>query len=423
MDINEQLQPIVASLIDNLKVSIEAELQTKITDEIVKKIANTELDGIIASLIQQQLAVRLDKFNFVNATNEELEKKVSALTKHINDNLATAANAQVTTNIDKKLAQMDLNVVINSVVENKLSKLLQGQQKFPPNSIKHDSIDFTGLKLSGDYIQGGIIDKFGSTGIEDLATSVQMTLLDTGAVFEKPFYAPSASIKGNLTVDGSLIVLGQVDTTTPLYTQLTRAASDQVRESLNAELFGNFSAIIFDRIKTDGLDLDKITQGGRDVVKGNQLGYHIIDSNLQRVGMLRDLQTLGEAYLSETLYTTDGRVGINTMDPTSALSVWDQEVEVTVSKREQDIGYISTPRYQQLVLGANNKDNLTLNTDGSVQISTLQVGKVSMTSSHTAPNTRGQRGQVVLNEMPSLGGPMGWVCLGDTVWANFGIIE
>ena len=46
-----------------------------------------------------------------------------------------------------------------------------------------------------------------------------------------------------------------------------------------------------------------------------------------------------------------------------------------------------------------------------------------MTSSHTAPNTRGQRGQVVLNEMPSLGGPMGWVCLGDTVWANFGIIE
>ena len=38
MDINQQLQPIVTSLLDSLKGSIEAELRSKISDEVVKAI-------------------------------------------------------------------------------------------------------------------------------------------------------------------------------------------------------------------------------------------------------------------------------------------------------------------------------------------------------------------------------------------------
>jgi hypothetical protein len=36
MDINQQLQPIVTSLLDSLKGSIEADLRNKISDEVVK---------------------------------------------------------------------------------------------------------------------------------------------------------------------------------------------------------------------------------------------------------------------------------------------------------------------------------------------------------------------------------------------------
>jgi hypothetical protein len=422
MDINEQLQPIVASLIDSLRISIEQELRDKVSNEIVNKLASTEIDAVISNLVKQQINSRLDHYDFAAASKEELDKSVTQLTAQVNKTLVSTATSQVTNNINHQLAQLDLNVVINSVVQNKLDGLLQTQQ-FPTNSISHDSIDFRGLQLSGDLIKGGIIEHFGSTGIEDRSSFVQLTLMDHASAFEGPIYAPSAEIKGNLTVDGSLIVLGKIDTNTPIYAQLTDSAADKVKASLNDELFGGFSDIIFDKIKTEGLDLDRITQGGKDVVKGNQVGYHITDSNLQRLGMVRDLQTQGEAYLSETFYVTKGRVGVNTMDPTAAVSIWDQEVEIMVGKRKQDTGYIAAARFQNLVIGSNNKDNLTVKTDGSVQIDNLSVGKVPMASARQAPTIVGQRGQILWNEVPQLGGPIGWVCLGDTTWAKFGKIE
>ena len=52
MDINEQLQPIVASIIDSLKGTIEAELRDQISNEIVAKIANTEFDSVVQRLVE-----------------------------------------------------------------------------------------------------------------------------------------------------------------------------------------------------------------------------------------------------------------------------------------------------------------------------------------------------------------------------------
>jgi hypothetical protein len=75
------------------------------------------------------------------------------------------------------------------------------------------------------------------------------------------------------------------------------------------------------------------------------------------------------------------------------------------------------------VLGSNNQENIRLDIDGGVQVDNLTVGKLKMSSAATVPNYSGQPGEVVWNEQPSLGGPMGWVCLGSTRWANFGIID
>ena len=126
--------------------------------------------------------------------------------------------------------------------------------------------------------------------------------------------------------------------------------------------------------------LTATTQGGKEIVKGAQLGYHIVDSNLQRVGVVKDLQTSGENLLSETLYVTQNRVGINTMDPSAAFAVWDEEIELIVAKRKTDVAYIATPRKQQLVLGSNGKENIVLDTDGSAHIENLVVGRIAMTS-------------------------------------------
>ena len=81
------------------------------------------------------------------------------------------------------------------------------------------------------------------------------------------------------------------------------------------------------------------------------------------------------------------------------------------------------PIYQRLVLGANNKDNLILDTDGSVEIENLRVGNTPMSSATAIPDYNAITGTIVWNENPGIGGAVGWICLGDARWAKFGKIE
>ena len=422
MDINEQLQPIVANIIDSLKGSIENELRDQISNEIVKKIANSEFDTVVTRLVEQNIRTRLDQCNFVGTSDDQLQKIIAQLTDQINKNLVSTAKQQISSYINQKLAAVNVTEVIGSLVQNKVGSMLQSTS-FPEKSISHNSVDFSGLRLTGDQIQGGIIANFSSTGIEDLSTKVQMTLMDQATTFEGPVWIPSLKVKGDVSLDGRLIINGEVSADAKGFLKLVEQTSQAVKTLLTDDLFSGFSDIIFKKMQTVGIDLDKITQGGKEVVAGNRLGYHIVDTNIKRLGIVNDLQTSGENLLSETLYVTQGRVGVNSIDPSAALSIWDQEVEVTVSKRSQDTAYIGTPRNQRVVLGSNSKDNIVLETDGSVEIENLRVGNVPMSSASAIPNYPAISGTIVWNETPAPGGPVGWICLGATQWAKFGKIE
>lgn len=352
-----------------------------------------------------------------------MEQQVTdSLVQHISKQIIESTKQQVASEVFAKLQAMDITQVINEIVKSKVESLVK-ISSFPERSISAKSINFSDVKLSGDMIKGGIIENFGSTGIEDRATFVQLTLMDHACAFEGPIYAPTASIKGDLKVDGNLIVKGTVDSESPMFSNLIESASERVKNKLDSDFFSTYSTIIFNKILEDGLDLDRITQNQKEIIKGNRLGYHITDSNLQRVGMLNDLQSTGETYLSETLYASKSRVGINTIEPSSALAVWDEECEIVLGKRKKDVGFIGTNRPQTLILGSNNQDNIKLGTDGSVQIDKLTVNNVSISSAPVVPNTVGKKGQVVFNENPRSGDSVGWVCLGGTQWAGFGTIE
>lgn len=422
MDINQQLQPIVAGIIDNLSVTIEQELRERITTTVLEKLASTELTTTINELVREQLSARLEKFNFAETSSRQLTTMVDALTSQVERDLAVSANKQINDAISRKIAAVDLTAIINEIVGSTVRDQIQ-LQNFPERSIPHTSINFSGMKLTGNQLDGGIISNFGSTGIEDRATFVQLTLMDHACAFEGPVFAPSANIKGTLTVDGDLVVLGTLSHDSTMFTDIVAGATERVRESLNEELFVGFSDIVHSQLKKSGLDLDKITQGGREIIRDSQLGYHITDSNLQRVGVVRDLQTTGENLLSDTLYVSNGRVGLNTIDPSAALSVWDEEVEIVAAKRKQDTAYIGTLRRQSLILGSNNTDGIVLDSEGQAHIKNLVVGKMPMSSAAQVPNYPGTAGQIVWNEQPSNGRYIGWVCLGATRWAGFGQIE
>ena len=420
MDINQQLQPIVTSLLDSLKGSMEAELRNKISDEVVKTIADTEVTVIVERIITQRLNERVAEFNIETKTRQQLEQTLTQITNQLSTSLAKSANEQITAEVTRRVAVMDIGPIIQGIVENKINNLVQ-TGAFGKESIDHSSIDFKGFKFSGDVVKGGIIENFGSTGIDDRATQVQMTLMDQAVAFERAVWTPSAIIKGKLTVEGDLVVLGNIDSNSPAANTLATMAVEKIKA--DTELLELHSDAMLASIGQKGIDLKRITQDGREIINGNQLGYHITDSNLQRVGMLRDLQTQGEALLSDTLYVTGKRVGINTIEPSAVFVVWDEEVELVITKHSSDTGYIGMPRFQRLVLGANNKDNLILATDGSVEIENLRVGNTPMSSATAAPDYNAITGTIVWNENPAQGGPVGWICLGGTRWAKFGIIE
>ena len=420
MDINQQLQPIVTSLLDSLKGSIEAELRNKISDEVVKTISNTEVTAIVERIISQRLNERVAEFNIETKTRQQLEQTLTQITNQLSTSLAKSANDQINAEVARRVAVMDIGPIIQGIVENKINNLVQ-TGAFGKESIDHSSINFKGFKFSGDVVRGGIIENFSSTGIDDRSTQVQMTLMDQAVAFERAVWTPSAIIKGKLTVEGDQVVLGDIDSNSPAANTLANMAVEKIKA--DTELLELHSNAMLASIGQKGIDLKRITQDGREIINGNQLGYHITDSNLQRVGMLRDLQTQGEALLSDTLYVTGKRVGINTIEPSAVFVVWDEEVELVITKHSSDTGYIGMPRFQRLVLGANNKDNLILDTDGSVEIENLRVGNTPMSSATAIPDYNAITGTIVWNENPAQGGPVGWICLGGSRWAKFGIIE
>jgi hypothetical protein len=408
MDINEQIQSITTDLME----SVRTELRGKISDEVTKAVNVETLTKNIDNIITQRLEERVIEYNIEAKTRDQLDQILTKISSQLSKSITITANEQIAKEVARRVAIMDTTSVIKGIVEAKIGALVQ-TGAFGQASINHSSIDFNGFKFSGDMIKGGIVENFGSTGIDDRSTEVQLTILDNAVAFEKSIWAPNAKIKGDLEVDGE--IKGSA------LEQLVKLSVENLKG--NKELLQVHSDAIHKDLTTKGLDLDKITQQGKDVISGSQLGYHITDSNLQRVGQLKELQTKGEALLSDTLYVTTRRVGVNTIEPSATFVIWDEEVELVVAKQSKDTAFIGMPRYQRLVLGANGHTNLTLDTDGSVEIENLRVGNTPMSSASAIPNYDAITGTIVWNENPAPGGPVGWICLGAVRWAKFGIIE
>ena len=267
--------------------------------------------------------------------------------------------------------------------------------------------------ISGNNIVGGTVTEFSSTGIEDRATVCQVTILDAGTVFENKLYAQELEVRGNTVITGDLTINGVILRDTPAYQNIMLDINTAVTDSYNR---------VFERLQAESLDVAKLTIGQRSIIEGSTLTNAVTESQLRRVGVLQDLQTAGETLLSQTLYSSNGRVGINTMDPTTAVSIWDGEVEISLGKLQKDTAQLSS-RNSTFVISAGSQTHITMTSDGQTAVPKLRLGNISMSSSPTPPNYDADRGTVVFNENPNLGGPLGWVSLGDARWANFGIID
>lgn len=341
---------------------------------------------------------------------------ITTLTEQISKSLVATVLAdlqeriieQVVQRVNERIEQSNIQDFIRDVVRQNVANmpLLMGDSRIPGHLV-----DTTTLTVSADRIDGGSISKFKSSGIIDSSSSPQLELKDGTVVISNNLRAPNIDaselrVRGTTILDGSIVITGTVAENTPFFSQLVESAKTTVMEQIDLA----------------GLSVSKLSLGGKEVLTSRALGTSVTDSNLQKLGLLKELQVRGESLLGETLYVSAGRVGINTIEPSTALSIWDEEVELVAAKMKSNTGWIGTLRSQEVVLTSNRKQNLTLHTDGSVTISELRIDGTKITSG-SLPNSHGEVGQIVLNKTPVIGAPVGWVCLGGTKWAPFASIQ
>jgi hypothetical protein len=233
--------------------------------------------------------------------------------------------------------------------------------------------------LNGDLIDGGTITHFSSTGIRDLAENTQLTIDKDSITVEKDL-----RVKGTVIVDRLQYVHAQVP-----------------------------------KINT----MEAIMIDNNEVLWKDRLGKGVKKSSLQQVGILEGLE------VENTLYARGGRVGINTTVPSQEFSVYAKGHEIVITHQEGS-GFIGTYTHEPFSIGTDNTARLTCKPTGEIVIheklgigvknpvEDLEVagnikfaGKIFAAGSGIPATGAYTTGSIVWNDQPTLGQPVGWVCI------------
>lgn len=266
-----------------------------------------------------------------------------------------------------------------------------------------------------DQFRADMVEKFASTGIDDRATSCQLTVMDDTVVVENRLTARDINIV-NAAVMQDLVVTGSVNIDNPSWNLLADGISDRTLARLSKEWKQTLVSQVADEIHTKGINFDQITMAGQPVIQGNTLTRHVTDSSLQTVGVLKTLQVQGETHLNNTLSVMNRRLGINTQSPEMALSIWDEEVSVVIGKHKAKQAYIGTSRDSSVVIGVNRVPHLEIDTDGLTTVKKLRVGLHRISHDTQVPGWAGTRGDIVFNASPGADRVFAWVCTGAHRW-------
>jgi hypothetical protein len=295
------------------------------------------------------------------------------LEKHVKEVVASY------THLLTKKVQVRVDDVLNNVITNIVKDV-----EFPDDSIKPSAIDWTDFQLSINQVQGA----------RELAQATVKETINTDY------------LEVDVAEVGMLILKRGITTDTPGFKSIVDAVTDKIPPTPPAH-------IDYSQIK-----IPDYTGQFKEIKEE-------FNKSIKLRGHLPQLEVSGEATLSDVLYTTPGtkRVGINTIDPSDALTVWDNEVEVVMGKHKAQEGYIGTRRRQDINIGANNKVGITVRSDGSVAIDKLQLMGRTLETSNSVPGEARKKGDITLNSNPQIGSPIGWVCLDGLRWSGFGKIE
>jgi hypothetical protein len=234
--------------------------------------------------------------------------------------------------------------------------------------------------------------------------------LDNAVVVEQKIVTTGLDVRGTVRADslnvGNLKISGTLDSDSPIISQIVEQSKNDTLRT----------------IANNGLETSQIVFDNKVLLNEQTLGPSVLTSHLRKTGTLESLQTKGETLLDDTLYVRNRRVGVNTLEPSYAFTVWDEETETVIMKFSKNQTFIGSQRPHTVTLGAGGQENISLDPDGSVTINDLRLGALPLGTASSSPNWSGRTGEIVFNDSPQIGQPIGWVCLQGHRWAKFGII-
>lgn len=325
--------------------------------------------------------------NYQKKLEELIEKEVKAMVAN------AVSRTDLATEVGKKIAEY---------IDNKIKAAA-----LPEGLISHSAINWTNFDPHSTILKQTSFQNFASTGIQDVAEEVELTVADQVVVVENTLIARNAEVKENFVAND---IAANVIT-----------VSDQLvmSEQINKQFVSLIKDTFYKEMAAKKIDVveNPIYANGKEVLTDNTLGPSIINSNLRKLGRLTELNVGGIAQFNDTLIVTDtGKIGINTIEPEGALTIWDDDSELTVRRYKKKNMYVGTMRDTDLSLGVNGDIKLAIRKDGTVAMNHIEIGNIRISVSDTVPSGQGKPGELVLMSNASEDEPWAYRCIGNGRW-------
>jgi len=398
----------VAKLIkDEVKRSVDTQVNSALSDPewII------ELENRITKFVQDRITARFSNISTVPDLVATVEQSVEKMFKdgfippieHMVDNVLLEQA------VDGAVEKLVTDTVQNLVLDpNWLSKI--------HNQISRDTSDriTRGLKDVGmrGILREVVLENAGTIQ-EDLNREVTiekgLVVVDNHISAETLDTRSDVNIGGALVIDGELAVKGRISLSNPSFKELSTNIKEDAIAQLKTGFIEETTKTIQDNIQ-GGLNIKNILIRGESLVDGDTLSSAVTKTNIQELGTLKNLSVGTE------LSVANKRIGINTSTPTSALTVWDNEITIDIGKRSENVAQLGTSKAHDLSIITNNKEQIRIDKDGLVSIDKLRIGRNRISTNNATPGWSGAKGDIVFNYNYKKGEPFAWICLGDYRW-------
>lgn len=400
--VDEQVLQVLTS--DDWLQPLEQKILVYTQERILKKFANSSAVPEIVESVKNSIGELF------------AQGKIPGIDQYVDqDDIKRSVNAAVDQLVQHAAAQIGTDPVWLEKIERMINQTIVQRTVATLGSIDLNPIIKQRIDENMEVFRQSMLKKFSSTGIDDQATSCQLTVMDDITVIENCLTAKELNIVESATIQ-DLIVKGTINTDNISWNNLSDAISKKTLDQINNTWTQDLVLEVADRIKEKGIDFNTVSINGELLVSDGRLSDKITQSNLQSIGRLNRLEVDGEAHINQTVSIINKRLGINTNEPEMALSVWDEEVSLTLGRFKNKQAWIGTNRDQGLSIGVNRLPQIEINSDGMTTIKKLRIGVHQIMHDSQVPGWAGTRGDFVFNSNPGTDRVFAWVCLGAHKW-------